>query len=52
MFVKSCQLCPMLWASWEELSKLCDDKGMVSTLSYHSCRDLVLPFKATRTLPA
>lgn len=30
MFVKSCQLCPTLWASWEELSKLCDDKTMVS----------------------
>ena len=36
MFVKSCQLCPMLWASWEELSKLCDDKGMVSPSSYQS----------------
>lgn len=29
MFVKSCQLCPTLWASWEELSKLCDDKRMI-----------------------
>ena len=41
MFVKSCQLCPMLWASWAELSKLCDDKGMVSALSHQCCRHLV-----------
>lgn len=33
MFVKSCQLCPTLWASWEELSKLCDNKRMVSFAS-------------------
>ena len=32
MFVKSCQLCPTLWASWEELSKLCDDKRTVSVI--------------------
>ena len=40
MFVKSCQLCPMLWASWVEVSKLCDDKGTVSALCYQCCRDL------------
>lgn len=32
MFVKSCQLCPTLWTSWEELSKLCDDKRMLEGL--------------------
>lgn len=47
MFVKSCQLCPTLWASWEELSKLCDDKTMVSITSITKLfsRDLVLLLK-------
>lgn len=41
MFVKSCQLCPTLWASWEELSKLCDDKTMVSgTISVNKIKIL------------
>ncbi|XP_065919485.1 cell division cycle protein 23 homolog [Dysidea avara] len=31
-FVKSCQLCPTFWGSWQELSRLCDDRKMLEGL--------------------
>ena len=32
MFVRSLHLTPLLWASWQELAKLCEDRDMVCTL--------------------
>lgn len=29
MFVRSLHLTPLLWASWQELAKLCEDREMV-----------------------
>ena len=30
MFIQSISLSPLLWASWRELAKLCEDRTMVS----------------------
>ena len=30
MFIHSISLTPLLWASWRELAKLCEDRAMVS----------------------
>ena len=29
MFIQSISLSPLLWASWRELAKLCEDRTMV-----------------------
>ncbi len=33
MFLQSIHLTPLLWASWQELAKLCEDRDMVSLQS-------------------
>ena len=30
MFLQSVSLTPLLWASWQELAKICEDRAMVS----------------------
>jgi hypothetical protein len=30
MFIQSISLSPLLWGSWRELAKLCEDRTMVS----------------------
>lgn len=35
MLMKSLSLVPLLWCSWKELTKLCDDREMVGQVFYH-----------------
>ncbi len=34
MFLRSVHLTPLLWASWQELAKLCEDRDMVSICNH------------------
>ena len=33
--LKSCELAPLLWSSWQELTKLCESREMVRDILYN-----------------